>query len=190
MMKQVAMVLLAAAAVPAMAAVPASAPAANAALSLDANTAYLQANAHKPGVKTTSSGLQYRIIRNGLGRRPAQNDVVAIEYSAKLIDGTVVDGTSPGLAASVRASGVIAGLREALTMMHEGDQWQLAVPGSLGFPIRLSNGADIPPRQTLLFDITLVSTYTPAPGTQTDDSSPISLYSVGRQTGATFTIHP
>lgn len=182
MMKQLAMAFALLAAAPAMAA--------DSALSLAANAAWLQANARKPGVRTTASGLEYRILHNGLGRRPGPNDVVRIEYNATLIDGTVVDGTSPGLGASVRANGVIAGLREALAMMHEGDQWQLAVPASLGFPIRIDNRADIPPRQTLLFDLTLVSTYTPAAGTVTDDSSPISLYTAGRETGATFTIHP
>lgn len=183
-MKHWAMAFLLLAGTPAMAADDALS------LSPAANAAYLQANARKPGVRTTASGLEYRILRNGLGRRPAQNDMVRIEYSARLIDGTLVDGTSPGLAASVRANGVIAGLREALAMMHEGDRWQLAVPASLGFPIRMANGVEIPPRQTLLFDITLVAAYTPDAGTQTDDSSPISVYTSGRETGAAFTIHP
>lgn len=177
------MVFLMLAALPAMAAD-------NAALSLAANAAYLQTNVHKPGIKSTTSGLQYRIIRSGLGRRPGLNDVARIEYSARLIDGTLVDGTSPGLAAAVRANSVIAGLREALMLMHAGDHWQLVIPASLGFPIRLSNGTDIPPQQTLVFDITLVSAYPPEAGTQTDDSSPLSVYALGRQTGATFTIHP
>lgn len=164
--------------------------AADGALSLEANAAYLKANGAKADVRTLASGLQIHIVKTGFGTKPRPGDILGIAYSAKLIDGTVVDGTSPGLAASVRSSSVIAGLGEALQMMRQGDHWQLALPARLAFPIRLASGADIPPSQTLLIDVTLMSVSSGTAGMQTDDASPITVYASGRQSGAMFTIHP
>lgn len=103
-----------------MAASPALA--ADEALSAAANAAYLAANAKKPGTILRPSGLQLRVLRSGVGRRPGRNDVVQIRYGLRLINGVLVDSTTPSLPTAAVLSGItLAGLGEALLLMREGD---------------------------------------------------------------------
>ena len=134
-------------------------------LSDTANKSFLAANAKKPGVVTLPDGLQYRILTLGFGKRPGVRDTVQIVYSGKLINGTVFDGASPGLPATVAVTALIRGMVEALQLMHVGERWQVVMPASLGFgSAGAANGA-IPPGQSLEFDITLVSVLAgPPPG--------------------------
>ena len=132
------------------------------ALSIPANQAFLKANATKPGVIVRPSGLQYKIIQNGFGKRPKSTDTVKVYYTGTLINGTVFDGTSPGLPASFRVNSVIPGWAEAMQLMREGDHWELTIPAHLAYGARGAAGGLVPPNQTLLFDIRLIST-TPAP---------------------------
>jgi FKBP-type peptidyl-prolyl cis-trans isomerase FklB len=137
--------------------------AADDALSLQANQAFLAANAHKPGVIVRPSGLQFRIIQNGFGKRPSATDTVTVYYTGKLINGTVFDGTSPGLPFSTKVNGgIIVGWTEALEIMREGDHWELVIPANLGYGDRGQGDGVIPPNQTLVFDLRLIAT-TPAP---------------------------
>lgn len=170
--------------------IAAPALAADDALSPAANAAYLAENAKRPGTIRRPSGLQYRILRSGTGRRPGGDDVVRVVYKVSLINGTVVDSTTPVLPASLSMANVsMAGLAEALSLMHVGDHWQLVLPANLALgPKGASNGA-IPPNQTLLFDLTLVSTAPPAPGHATAEN-PFSLWGNGRENGAAFTLRP
>ena len=159
-------------------------------LSPGANTAFLAANAGKPGVIARPSGLQYRILRSGAGKRPGGNDIVRLSYAIRLINGTIVDSTTPVLPATLSMSSVaMAGLAEALSLMHVGDRWQLVIPANLAFGGRGAMNGTIPPNQTLLVDVTLVSAAALQPG-QTVTESPFSLWSNGRENGATFTIKP
>ena len=130
-------------------------------LSAQANADYLAANAKKKGVIIKPDGLQIRMLQNGFGRRPAATDSVEVYYTGALINGKVFDGTSPGLPANFKVNQVIPGWIEALQLMREGDHWQLVIPSNLGYGTR-GAGKSIPPDQTLVFDMTLVST-TPAP---------------------------
>ena len=132
------------------------------ALSIDANLKYLEDNKVKKGVITRPSGLQFRILQNGFGKRPQRTDTVKVYYTGKLINGVVFDGTSPGLPASLTLSSVIPGWIEALQLMREGDRWLLVIPPNLGYGVRGAAEGTIPPNQTLIFDIKLVET-TPAP---------------------------
>ena len=132
------------------------------ALSIDANLRYLEENKVKKGVILRPSGLQFRILQNGFGKRPQRTDTVKVYYTGKLINGVVFDGTSPGLPASLNLSSVIPGWIEALQIMREGDRWQLVIPPNLGYGVRGAGEGAIPPNQTLIFDIKLVET-TPAP---------------------------
>jgi FKBP-type peptidyl-prolyl cis-trans isomerase len=143
-----------------LAAVPAGA--ADDALSAAANQAFLAANAKKPGVIVRPDGLQFKILQNGFGKRPNFTDTVKVYYTGTLINGTLFDGTSPGLPASFKVSSVIPGWIEALTIMREGDHWQLVIPSNLAYGERGAGNGTIPPNQVLVFDITLIST-TPAP---------------------------
>jgi FKBP-type peptidyl-prolyl cis-trans isomerase len=143
-----------------IAAIPASA--ADDALSTEANQAFLAANAKKPGVIVRSDGLQFKILRNGFGKRPAFTDSVKVYYTGALINGTVFDGTSPGLPATFKVNSVIPGWIEALVLMREGDHWQLVIPANLAYGARGAAAGAVPPNQALVFDLQLISS-TPAP---------------------------
>ena len=155
-----------------------------------ANAAFLAANAARPGTIIRPSGLQYRSLRSGTGRRPGANDMVRLAYAIRLINGTLVDSTTPVLPATLVVSSVaMAGLAEALSLMHVGDRWQLAMPANLGFGGKGAMNGAIPPGQALLLDVTLVSAAPPQPG-QTVPENPFSVWGNGRENGASFTIRP
>jgi FKBP-type peptidyl-prolyl cis-trans isomerase len=146
-----------------------SASAQDASLSLEANQAFVAANAKKPGVIVRPSGLQYRIIRSGFGKGPGPLDSVDVYYTGALINGKVFDKTEPGLPANFVVNKLIPGWTEALTLMREGDHWELVIPAELGYGAR-GMGGIIPPNQTLVFDLELVKT-TPAPKEEQQDQS-------------------
>jgi FKBP-type peptidyl-prolyl cis-trans isomerase FklB len=157
-------------------------------LSAGANAAFLASNAGKPGTIVRPSGLQYRVLRSGTGSRPGRNDVVRLAYGIRLINGTLVDSTTPVLpAALVMNSIAMAGLAEALSLMHAGDRWQLTIPANLAFGAHGAMNGAIPPNQTLLLDVSLVSVSAPQPG-EAMTENPFSVWSNGRENGAAFTI--
>lgn len=117
---------------------------------------FLAENAKKPGVITTESGLQYKIIEKGTGEVPQKTDKVQVHYEGRLIDGTVFDasrkhGNDP---LTFQPSQVIKGWQEALTMMPVGSKWQVYIPQELGYGAQQSGM--IPPYSTLIFDIELI----------------------------------
>ena len=134
--------------------------AADPALSADANAAFLAANAKKPGVTTTASGLQWRAIHTGYGQRPHGTDLVTVNYQGTLINGKVFDATEPGLPTQFTVNKLIPGWTEALQLMREGDEWEIAIPANLAYGAR-GAGDTIPPNQTLVFDLTLISVKPP-----------------------------
>src|SRR5882757_2172262 len=152
--------------------------AADDALSIEANQKYLDENKLKKGVITRPSGLQFRIIQNGYGKRPTSTDTVKVYYTGTLINHVIFDGTSPGLPASMKLNSVIPGWIEALQLMREGDRWLLTIPPNLGYGVRGSPGGEIPPNQVLVFDLKLLETtaaahkgekgYVPDPGDKDD----------------------
>lgn len=141
----------------------------DASLSPQANQAFLDANAKKPGVIVRPSGLQYRIIRNGFGKQPGLLDSVDVNYTGALINGKVFDKTEPNLPANFVVNKLIPGWTEALTLMREGDHWQIVIPPNLGYGPRGAGGV-IPPNQALVFDLELLKV-TPAPKDQPQDQS-------------------
>ena len=155
-----------------------------------ANSAFLAANAAKPGTVVRPSGLQYRVLKTGFGKRPAGNDIVQVFYAMKLVDGRVVESTSPTLPAAMAMSTVsIRGLAEALALMHEGDRWQVVMPAALAFGVKPAANGAIPANQTLVMDLTLVSTAPQQPGQALPDN-PLSVWSNGREMGGAITIRP
>ena len=136
--------------------------AADDALSIENNTKYLEDNKKQKGWIVRPSGLQFRILQNGYGKRPQRTDTVKVYYTGKLINGVIFDGTSPGLPASLKLDNVIPGWVEALQLMREGDHWQLVIPPNLAYGSRSMGDGMIPPNQTLIFDLKLIET-TPAP---------------------------
>lgn len=125
--------------------------------SATANAKYLADNALKEGVTRTADGLQYRVIKAGSGKRvTSAGDMVTVHYKGQLINGKVFDQTQPGQTATFPAGRLIPGWVEALSLMKEGDQWELVIPSDLGYGAQ-GAGSVIPPNQTLIFEMTLVS---------------------------------
>lgn len=117
--------------------------------------AYLSANKQQPGVKTTASGLQYKVIVQGTGKIPTSNDTVVTHYRGTLLDGTEFDNSyKRGEPASFPVTGVIKGWTEALLLMPVGSKWQLFIPSDLAYGD--AGQRNIPPGSTLLFDIELL----------------------------------
>jgi FKBP-type peptidyl-prolyl cis-trans isomerase len=174
-----------------LAAAPLPALAADDALSAAANHAFLAANGHKPGVKTRPSGLQYRILRNGFGVHPTAADTVQISYSAHLINSKLVDTASADLPAVMIVNNVLRGLNEALQLMQPGDHWELVIPSDLAFGSKGLPDGGVPPNQSLVFDLTLISVM-PAQVAQGQAGSGLSLYGrergISHEAGAMFTI--
>jgi FKBP-type peptidyl-prolyl cis-trans isomerase len=164
--------------------------AADDALSPAANAAWLAANAQKPGIITRPSGLQYRVLRSGTGQRPGGDDLLRVSYTVRLINGALVESTNPALPQTISQTTIgMAGLAEALSLMHAGDRWQFALPANLALGAKGAANGAVPPNQTLLFDLTLISASPPAPGQAAADN-PFSVWSNGRENGAAFTIRP
>jgi len=119
--------------------------------------AFLAENAGKEGVKTTDSGLQYKVITSGEGKTPQKSDKVTVHYRGTLIDGTEFDSSySRNKPATFGVGQVIPGWTEALLMMKEGDKWEIVLPSKLAYGER-GAGAKIPPNSTLVFEVELIS---------------------------------
>jgi len=121
----------------------------------EAAEAFMQANAVKPNVIQTESGLQYTVIESGSGSTPKLADTVSAHYAGRLLDGSEFDSSySRGEPLTIPVGGVIKGWTEALLMMKEGDKWTLFVPPELGYGER--GVGPIPANSALIFDIELV----------------------------------
>lgn len=117
---------------------------------------FLHQNAQREGVKSTESGLQYRILKQGDGQIPQREDKVRVHYTGKLIDGTIFDSSiARNQPAEFSVNGVIAGWVEALTLMPVGSKWELVIPPNLAYGER-GAGEAIPPQSTLLFEVELL----------------------------------
>jgi FKBP-type peptidyl-prolyl cis-trans isomerase FklB len=118
--------------------------------------AFLQANAAKKGVKSTPSGLQYKVITEGTGDKPIDGQQVKTHYSGTLINGKKFDSSyDRGEPATFGVNQVIPGWTEALKMMTVGSKWELYIPYDLAYGER-GMGANIPPYSTLIFTIELL----------------------------------
>ena len=121
---------------------------------------YLEENAKKPGVVTTPSGLQYRIIEAGSGKTPGPTDTVTVNYRGTLINGNEFDSSyDKGKPVTFPLNGVIKGWTEGLQLVQEGGKIQLVIPSELAYGERgpLAN-------QTLVFDVELIAVGGDKPG--------------------------
>jgi FKBP-type peptidyl-prolyl cis-trans isomerase FklB len=119
--------------------------------------AFLEANKKKEGVKTTASGLQYIVEKEGTGKTPTKDDTVVAHYRGTLTDGTEFDSSyKRNEPLTIPVTGVIKGWTEALQLMKEGAKWKLFIPSELGYGEK-GAGQDIPPNAVLIFDIELLS---------------------------------
>ena len=118
---------------------------------------FLADNKKKDGVKTTSTGLQYKVITEGKGAQPKATDTVTVNYRGTLIDGTEFDSSyKRGQPATFPVGGVIKGWTEALQLMKAGSKYQLFIPPDLAYGER-SPSPTIPPNSALIFEVELMS---------------------------------
>jgi FKBP-type peptidyl-prolyl cis-trans isomerase len=123
---------------------------------------FLADNAKQPGVVTTASGLQYKVVSAGAGDHPKPTDQVSVNYTGKLLDNTEFDASAKhGGPAKFGVNQVIPGWQEALTLMKPGAKYQLWIPPKLAYD--LDSPPMIPPGSLLVFDVELVSILPPAP---------------------------
>ncbi len=121
------------------------------------NQEYLDANAKRTGVITTSSGLQYEVLTEGKedGKRPDATDLVRCHYTGTLIDGKIFDSSyNSGKPITFSLDGVIRGWTEGLQYMKEGAKYRFVIPYHLGYGP--SGYGPIPPYSTLIFEVELI----------------------------------
>src|ERR1700730_2146878 len=118
---------------------------------------FLDENSKKDGVKTTASGLQYKVIKDGTGDKPKDADFVETNYRGTTIDGKEFDSSAKnGGPVSFPVNGVIKGWSEALKLMPVGSKYQLYIPSDLAYGDE-GAGEDIAPGSTLVFDVELLN---------------------------------
>jgi FKBP-type peptidyl-prolyl cis-trans isomerase FklB len=120
---------------------------------------FLAENKDKEGVVTLPSGLQYKIIKAGNGKKPTAEDTVEVHYRGTIVDGTVFENTyDAGQPKTMQLSefSVIAGLKEALKLMPVGSKWQLFIPSRLAYGQR-GAGRVIGPYSMLIYELELVA---------------------------------
>ncbi len=119
--------------------------------------AFLADNRKKADVRVLPSGLQYKVLRPGKGKKPKTTDTVTVQYRGTLIDGTEFDSSNrKGQPATLSLETVIPGWKEALQMMEVGSKWQLFIPSQLAYGEH-GRMPVIEPNATLIFEIELVS---------------------------------
>ncbi len=119
--------------------------------------AFLAENKTKEGVITLPSGLQYKILREGTGKKPTLEDTVVCNYRGTLVDGTEFDSSyKRNQPLEFALKGVIKGWTEALQLMSEGSKWQLFIPSDLAYG-PAGRGNVIGPNATLIFEVELLS---------------------------------
>ncbi len=122
---------------------------------------FLTQNRKKKGIKELASGIQYRVIEDGVGNHPTMDSEVVLHYRGSLIgikdvnnyqefDSTFVKGAPRTL----KVNGALKGWQEILPLMRPGGKWQIFLPPELGFGVR--GQSPIGPNEVLIFDLTLL----------------------------------
>jgi FKBP-type peptidyl-prolyl cis-trans isomerase len=117
--------------------------------------AFLAENRLKAGVVTTASGLQYEVISEGTGAKPAASDMVQVNYEGTFLDGTVFDSSyERGEPLTFPLNGVIPGWTEGVQLMSEGSTYRFFIPSDLAYG---DGGGRMPPNAMLIFKVELIS---------------------------------
>ncbi|MBI5731299.1 MAG: FKBP-type peptidyl-prolyl cis-trans isomerase [Ignavibacteriales bacterium] len=117
---------------------------------------FLAENKNKEGVKTTASGLQYKILVSGTGSSPKDTSKVKVHYAGRLLDGKEFDSSyKRNQPSEFLLNQVIKGWTEALQLMHVGDKWELYIPYQLAYGEE-GRGDMIPPASVLIFEVELL----------------------------------
>ncbi len=123
---------------------------------------FMAQNKTKEGVVALPSGLQYKILKEGTGKKPTLDDTVVCNYRGTLVDGTEFDSSyKRNQPASFPLKGVIKGWTEALQLMPVGSRWQLFIPPELAYGDR--GAGTISPDSTLIFEVELISIQSKSP---------------------------
>lgn len=118
---------------------------------------FLATNGKRKEVTTTKSGLQYEIIKEGTGAKPAVTDTVSVHYHGTLINGTVFDSSvQRGMPATFGLQQVIKGWTEALQLMPVGSKWRLFIPSDLAYGESGTPDGSIGPGVPLIFEVELL----------------------------------
>lgn len=126
---------------------------------LELGKKFLANNATQPGVVTTSSGLQYLVLKEGSGKSPRLKDAVVVHYRGTLITGVEFDSTHrQNEPAEFPLKRVIKGWKEGLQLMKEGAHYRLFLPSKLAYGSRAS-GIDIGPDEALIFEVELIKVW-------------------------------
>lgn len=124
---------------------------------MEAGKKFLEENAKKDGIKSTPSGLQYEVLREGTGAKPGPTSTVEVHYEGRLINGSIFDSSYQRKETiSFPLNRVIPGWTEGLQLMPTGAKYRLYIPSELGYGAR-GAGGDIPPNAALIFDVELIS---------------------------------
>jgi FKBP-type peptidyl-prolyl cis-trans isomerase FklB len=157
---------------------------AEAAQNLALGQKYLEENGKKEGIKTTASGLQYQVIKEGTGERPTLQSRVVTHYTGTLMDGKVFDSSiERGQPATFPLNAVIQGWQEGIPLMKKGSRYRLFVPATLGYGE--NSPSSIPPNSLLIFDVELIDVMEEDPATS-NAKSQLSYsygYMIGRSLG-------
>jgi len=122
-----------------------------------AGAKFMLENAKEDGVKTTDSGLQYKVLTAGTGKKPAASDTVRVHYRGTLLDGTEFDSSyKRGQPATFGVTQVIKGWVEALQLMQVGGKWKLWIPAELAYGDNPRPGGPIKPGHLLVFEVELL----------------------------------
>ena len=122
----------------------------------EAGKKFLEENGKKSGVKTTASGLQYEILKEGNGPKPAATDTVVVHYHGTTVEGKVFDSSvTRGKPATFPVNQVIPGWTEALQLMPVGSKFRLVIPQEIAYGAR-GAGERIKPFSTLIFEVELL----------------------------------
>ncbi len=117
---------------------------------------FMEQNAKNDSVVQTTSGLQYMVLKEGTGAKPAAEDTVTVHYTGKLLDGTVFDSSvESGEPSTFPLNAVIPGWTEGLQLMSEGSKYRLFIPSELAYGSQ-GAGDKILPNSTLIFDVELI----------------------------------
>jgi len=115
---------------------------------------FLVENGKKPGIITTSSGLQYEVIKEGTGKKPSASDNVKVHYEGKLIDGDTFDSSYGGDPIEFPLDQVISGWTEGVQLMSVGSKYKFYIPPELGYGA--GGAGPIPPNSVLIFEVELL----------------------------------
>lgn len=123
----------------------------------EAAQAFLEENAERDDVMVTESGLQYRVIEEGTGARPAATDQVEVHYRGTLTNGEEFDSShSRNQTATFPLNEVIPGWTEGVQLMSVGSTYEFFIPAELGYGNNPPPGSIIEPGSVLIFEVELI----------------------------------